>query len=116
MDIVDLKETLRKFAIERDWERFHTPKNLTMALAGEVGELSELFQWLSEVQMKNLSDETRDEAANELADILIYLVRLFDVLEIDPDTAVLDKIEINRQRYPIELSSGNAVKYNKRGR
>ena len=110
----ELKLRLRQFAKDRDWEKFHNPKNLILALTGEVGELSEIFQWLSEEQAKNLNEAAIQDASNELADIMIYLFRLFDVLSIDPIEAINKKISINEAKYPIELSKGSAVKYNKR--
>ena len=116
MDIDKIKNDLRKFAEERDWEQFHSPKNLTMALSGEVGELSEIFQWLSEEQSKkeNINDEDLEKVREEVADILLYIIRLSDKLDIDLEHAVLDKLKINKEKYPIELSKGNATKYNRR--
>jgi dCTP diphosphatase len=114
VDIAALQKTLSEFATERDWEQFHSPKNLAMALAGECGELLELFQWLTEAESGQL-DETRHQAvAYELADILIYLLRLADRLDIDLDIAVEQKIAINAARYPVALSKGKATKYNRR--
>lgn len=114
MDISVLKKEIRKFAKERDWEQFHTPKNLIMPLTGEVGELCEIFQWLNNEQAEKPDATTKQEASEELADILIYLIRIFDILDIDPEKAVNEKLKINRKKYPVELSLGNAIKYNKR--
>ena len=116
MDINKIKNELRKFAEERDWEQFHSPKNLTMALSGEVGELSEIFQWLTEDQSnkEKISDEDLAKAREEVADILLYIIRLSDKLDIDLEQAVLDKLKINKDKYPVELSKGNATKYNRR--
>lgn len=114
MDIHALKNDLRKFAKERDWDKFHTPKNLIMALTCEIGELTELFQWLTDEESRNLNNKVKNEASQELADIFIYLIRLFDILEIDPSNAVKEKLDINRKKYPVDLSYGNATKYNKR--
>jgi len=91
---------LRHFAAVRDWEQYHTPKNLVMALAGEAGELLEHFQWLTPEQSLNLSEKTRDEVALEMADILIYLIRCADRLNIDLVAAANRKIEINEGRFP----------------
>ena len=110
-----LKEEIRQFAEDRDWEKFHTPKNLVLALTGELGELAEIFQWLDENESLQLSKSLKQDACDELADVLIYLIRLFDVLDIDPAEAVLAKIEKNSQKYPVNLSKGNATKYNRRG-
>jgi len=108
-DSIDqLNERLLRFARERDWEPFHSPKNLAMALAGEAGELLEHFQWLTEEQSENLSPDKRDEVALELADLLIYLVRLSQRLEIDLLDAAWRKIAINEKRYPVEKVKGDA--------
>ena len=116
MDINKIKSDLRKFAEERDWEQFHSPKNLAMALSGEVGELSEIFQWLTEDQSekKNISDEDLAKVREEVADILLYIIRLSDKLDIDLEQALFDKLKINKEKYPVELSIGNATKYNRR--
>ena len=106
------RSTLREFARARDWEQFHTPKNLAMALAAEVGELLEVFQWLSddETRPQYLTDATRAAARAELADILIYAIRLGDVLGIDLDEAIESKIESNGRRYAVEIARGKAEK------
>ncbi len=116
MDIDKIKSDLRKFAEERDWEQFHSPKNLAMALSGEVGELSEIFQWITEDQSdkENISDEDLAKVREEVADILLYIIRLSDKLDIDLEQALLDKLKINKEKYPVELSKGNATKYNRR--
>ena len=111
MDIKEIQDKLAKFAEERDWDQFHSPKNLAMALTSEVGELNELFQWLTEEQSQNVD---KDEIRQEIADIFIYLLRLSDKLDIDIAEAVREKIEINAKKYPVELAKGNATKYNKR--
>ena len=109
MDSLDeLNARLVRFAQERDWEQFHSPKNLCMALAGEVGELMEHFQWLSEDASRDLSPEKREEVALEVADCLIYLIRLAERLGIDPIAAAHRKIAINEERYPAELVRGDA--------
>lgn len=96
-----LMQLLREFAEERDWEKFHTPKNLVMALAGEAGELVAEFQWLtpSESERSGLSPEQLTAIAMEIADVQIYLLRLADVLGLDIPTAVRQKIEVNRTRF-----------------
>ncbi|MBK1720407.1 nucleotide pyrophosphohydrolase [Thiocystis violacea] len=103
-----LNARLLQFARERDWEQFHSPKNLAMALAGEAGELLEHFQWLTEAQSAELDDEKRREVALELADILLYLIRLSERLGIDPIAAAEEKIAINERRYPVEKVRGDA--------
>jgi len=104
----ELNRQLKAFAMARDWEQFHSPKNLAMALAGEAGELLEHFQWLSEVQSQALADDKRDAVSLELADILIYLIRIAERLDIDLVDAAYRKLAINEQRYPAERVRGDA--------
>ncbi len=112
-ELTSLKQKLRIFSEDRDWDQFHSPKNLSMALIVEVAELVEHFQWLTEEQSRTLSEEKLGEVKEELADILIYLVRLADTLDVDILRAAGEKIEKNRTRYPIEKAKGNADKYTK---
>ena len=111
--LTELRDAMRRFAAERDWDRFHTPKNLAMALSGEAGELIEHFQWLTAEESASLPAPVREEVALELADVLLYLVRLGDVLGIDLAEAARRKIAINAQRYPVERVRGRAVKYDR---
>jgi dCTP diphosphatase len=107
--IEDLQHRIREFARERDWEQFHTPKNLAMALSGEVGELVEIFQWLTTEQAGQVMCGPRaDDVRDELADVLIYLARLADVLEVDLLAAAGEKLARNAQRYPADEVRGNA--------
>lgn len=108
-----LRDAIRDFAKARDWEQFHTPKNLIMALSVETAELMEHFQWLTPEQSLQLEPQSRAEVAQEIADVLIYLTRLADVLGIDPLQAAFDKIQINAQKYPVEKSRGHNTKYDK---
>ena len=103
-----LNARLLRFARERDWEQFQSPKNLAMALAGEAGELLEHFQWLTEAQSANLSPDKRRAVSHELADILNYLVRLAERLDIDLLAATDEKIAINERRYPADKVRGDA--------
>jgi NTP pyrophosphatase (non-canonical NTP hydrolase) len=107
-----LQENIRGFAEERDWGQFHTPKNLTMALAGEVGELIEHFQWLTPAQSADvMTDEATARAVeDELADVLIYLARLADVLGVDLIEAAHRKVAENAERYPASKARGSAAK------
>lgn len=109
-----LKQKLREFAQERDWDQFHSPKNLAMALSVEVAELVEHFQWLTQEQSRITDPEKLEQIRQEIGDILIYLVRLSDKLCIDPLQAAHDKIRINGEKYPVDKAKGNALKYNKR--
>lgn len=109
----EIKLRLREFAKERDWDQFHSPKNFSMALIVECAELVEHFQWLTDEQSKNLPDDTLEEVSLEMADVMIYLIRLADKLDVDLLDAVEKKIELNAIKYPIEKSKGIAKKYNK---
>ena len=108
----NLTAALRQFAAERDWEQFHTPKNLVMALVGEVGELVEHFQWLTpEESAEVMKDDSRAGlVAEELADVFIYLTRLADILGVDLLDAACNKLEANARRYPADRVRGSADK------
>ncbi|HEU4618132.1 MAG TPA: nucleotide pyrophosphohydrolase [Gammaproteobacteria bacterium] len=111
MDIGKLKQDLRAFASERDWDRFHSPKNLSMALSVEAAELLEHFQWLTEDESRDLPQDVKAQVAEELADVQIYLVRLADKLGVDLEAAVAAKLEVNRRKYPADVVRGKAAKY-----
>ncbi|MGO8755592.1 MAG: nucleotide pyrophosphohydrolase [Gallionellaceae bacterium] len=106
-----LKERLRHFVAERDWDQFHSPKNLSMALIAEAAELVEHFQWLTEEQSANLPPEKLAEVELELADIQIYLVELADRLQLDLMAAVEKKLAINARKYPADKVRGSSKKY-----
>jgi NTP pyrophosphatase (non-canonical NTP hydrolase) len=110
-DLERLRDQLRAFSAEREWEQFHSPKNLAMALSVEAGELTEVFQWLTEEQSRELAPEARAAASEEIADVLLYLVRLGDRLGIDPVAAAERKLVANAQKYPVEKARGIAKKY-----
>ncbi len=112
-DLQEIKLRLREFARERDWDQFHSPKNFSMALIVECAELVEHFQWLTDEQSKNLPADTLEEVSLEMADIMIYLIRLADKLDVDLLDVVDKKIGLNAVKYPIEKSKGIARKYNK---
>jgi NTP pyrophosphatase (non-canonical NTP hydrolase) len=109
-DLETLRQRLRAFADARDWDQFHSPKNLAMALAAEAGELLEHFQWLTEPASAALPPDQRAAVALELADVLLYLVLLADKLDIDLADAAKEKIDLNEQRYPAEAVRGSAKK------
>ena len=110
----ELKERIAGFAKARDWEQFHAPKNLAMALASEVGELMEHFLWSDNLESRQLLDDSdkRAQVAEELADVLIYALRFADVAGLDATKAILAKMERNEERYPVEKAKGSSAKYN----
>lgn len=110
-DLESLKQYLRKYAKDRDWQQFHSPKNLAMALSVEAAELVEIFQWLTQEQAANLNPKQQAAAADEIADILLYLVRIADQLNIDIAHAVTQKTQKNEKKYPADLVRGSAKKY-----
>ena len=110
-DLDDLRGAVRDFALARRWEAYHTPKNLAMALIVEAAELVERFQWLTPEQSLALDDNRREQVRQEVADVLIYLTRLADLLDIDLLDAAAHKLAINARKYPVELACGNAAKY-----
>ena len=109
--MIALRDRLRQFAAERDWDQFHSPKNLASALSVEAAELLEHFQWLSEAESNRLPPEKRDAVRDEMADVLVYLVRLADKLDVDLRDAAARKIEKNALRYPAERVRGSMKKY-----
>jgi len=109
----DIEARIRSFSEERDWDQFHSPKNLSMALSVEVAELLEHFQWLTEDQTRALNPEAVEKVSEEIADVFIYLARLSDKLEVDLLNAVEKKIAKNALKYPIEKARGNSVKYDR---
>jgi NTP pyrophosphatase (non-canonical NTP hydrolase) len=113
VSIASLQGQLRAFAAERDWEPFHTPKNLVMALAGEVGELTEIFQWLTPAESAAvMSDEIRGgQVRDELADVFAYLLSVADALDVDLERALADKMVKNAAKYPVQAARGRASKY-----
>lgn len=110
-DLAALRDRLRAFAAERDWEQFHSPKNLAIALSVEAAELLEHFQWLTGPESESLSPDTRAEVEAELADVLIYLVRLADRLDVDLLDAAARKMVVNARKYPADEVRGRADKY-----
>jgi NTP pyrophosphatase (non-canonical NTP hydrolase) len=109
--LVQLRDALRQFAAARDWDQFHSPRNLATALAVEAAELLEPFQWLTDEQSRNLPPDTRAAVEQELADVLLYLIRLADKLDVDLEQAARAKIAVNGQKYPVEKARGSSRKY-----
>jgi dCTP diphosphatase len=108
----ELRDKLRQFAADRDWDQFHSPKNLAMALSVEAAELLEHFQWMSEAESASLTPENRGKVREELADVFLYLIRIADKLGIDLPSAAADKIAVNAAKYPVGKSRGSSKKYN----
>lgn len=111
-ELENLREQLRDFAAAREWDPFHSPKNLAMALSAEAGELLETFQWLTDEQSRRLTPEALAAASDEVADVLLYLIRLADKLGIDPIAAANRKLVANAGKYPADRARGNSRKYN----
>jgi NTP pyrophosphatase (non-canonical NTP hydrolase) len=113
IDVTEIKKILQDFAFARDWNKFHNPKNLSMALACETGELLEIFQWLTQAESSAACNDTnyRERTAHELADIIIYAIRLADLMNINLNQAIRDKIEINNVKYPADLVRGSLEMY-----
>jgi NTP pyrophosphatase (non-canonical NTP hydrolase) len=110
-DLTTLRDQLRTFAAERDWDQFHSPKNLAAALAVEAAELLEKFQWLTEAESQHLPPDALESVGQEVADVLLYLIRISDKLGIDPIAAAEAKIAVNAMKYPVDLSRGSSKKY-----
>jgi dCTP diphosphatase len=107
----DLAQQLERFARDRDWQQFHSPKNLASALVVEASELLEHFQWMTEAQSRELAPEKRDAVNAEIADVLLYLIQLAAALGLDPITAAQEKLKLNELKYPVDLARGNSKKY-----
>jgi NTP pyrophosphatase (non-canonical NTP hydrolase) len=111
VQLEEIRDELRRFAAERDWDQFHSPKNLATALTIEAAELLEHFQWLTDAESQTLEPSVRDEIRLEMADVLLYLVRLADKLDVNLMEAARNKLVINAQKYPVSLAKGSAKKY-----
>ncbi len=109
--LIALRDELRRFAADRDWDQFHSPKNLASALSVEAAELLEPFQWLTEEQSRHLTAEQSEAVREEMADVLLYLIRLADKLDIDLVAAASDKVVRNAAKYPVEKAMGSSKKY-----
>ena len=116
LNIEDIQKKLQKFASDRDWDQYHSPKNLAMALTVEASELMEIFQWLTDEESRQLANSPEQMAAvkEEIADVFLYLLRLSDKLNVDVGAAIEEKLKTNADKYPVELAKGNATKYNRR--
>ncbi len=113
MNIEAIKQRIQKFSDDRDWNSHHNPKNLVMALNGEVGELNEIFQWLDFEESLNLPSDVLEHTKEEVADIAIYLIRICMKLDINLEDAIQNKMTKNEAKYPVESSMGGSKKYSK---
>jgi NTP pyrophosphatase (non-canonical NTP hydrolase) len=111
VDLAGLRDAIRQFVSERDWGKFHTPKNLATALSVEASELLEPFQWLVSGERQELGDKRFDAVRHEMADVLMYLICLADKLDVNLSEVVLEKLEINRAKYPADKVRGDSRKY-----
>lgn len=110
-ELVELRDTLREFARERDWDQFHSPRNLASALSVEAAELLEQFQWLTDEESRTLDQDRLAAVREEIADVLLYLIRLADKLDVDLLAAARAKIRRNAEKYPVDKARGSSRKY-----
>jgi dCTP diphosphatase len=112
MELSEIQAKLESFASDRDWDQFHSIRNLALALMGEVGELAELLQWVDDTKMETfLNEGGKDRLGEEISDVLFYLIRLADIAGVDLDQAVNEKLELNAIKYPVVKSRGVSTKY-----
>jgi dCTP diphosphatase len=109
--LIELRDALRRFAADREWDQFHSPKNLAMALTVEAAELLEHFQWVTDASSESLPPEQQARIREELADVLLYVIRLADKLGIELATAAAEKLKLNAQEYPVDKARGTSKKY-----
>jgi NTP pyrophosphatase (non-canonical NTP hydrolase) len=114
MDMEKIQSIIKEFSTQRDWEKFHNPKNLAMALSVEASELVEIFQWLTLEQSENLSEDKKEHAREEIADIAVYLIRICMHFDIDLEKAIIDKMKKNEKKYPLFDEDGVKIEYGKK--
>ena len=114
MNMEKIEALIRKFSEERDWEKFHNPKNLSMALSVEASELVEIFQWLDLEQSQNLSEDKKEHAKQEIADIAVYLIRMCLSFDINLEEAIIEKMKLNEKKYPLFDENGEKIEYGKK--
>lgn len=114
MDMQRIQKIIKKFSDERNWEQFHNPKNLSMALSVEASELLEIFQWLDFEQANNLEKNKKEHAKQEIADIAVYLIRMCMKLDINLEDAIVEKMKLNEKKYPLIDEDGNKIEYGKK--
>lgn len=111
MNLKNIEHTIKTFSEEREWDKYHTPKNIIMALTAEIGELNEIFQWLNDDESLNLNSKNKENTKDEIADISIYLIKLCMKLDINLEDVILSKMKKNEKKYPVEKIKGNFKKY-----
>lgn len=111
MDMQNIEKIIKEFSLNRNWEEFHNPKNLAMALSVEAAELLEIFQWLTLEQSANLQADKKEHAKQEIADIAVYLIRICMKLDINLEEAILEKMKLNEKKYPLFDENGNKIEY-----
>ncbi len=114
MNMQKIQTIIKDFSEQRDWDKFHNPKNLSMALSVEASELLEIFQWLELEQANNLSDDKKEHAKQEIADIAVYLIRMCMKLDINLEEAITEKMKLNEKKYPLFDEKGNKINYGKK--
>ncbi len=114
MDMQKIEAIINNFSQQRDWDKFHNPKNLSMALSVEASELLEIFQWLDLEQAENLSAEKKEHAKQEIADIAVYLIRICMHFDINLEEAIIEKMKLNEKKYPLIDKNGNKIEYGKK--
>lgn len=114
MNMQKIESVIKDFSEKRDWEKFHNPKNLSMALSVEASELLEIFQWLDLEQSSSLKGEKKEHAKQEIADIAVYLIRMCMKLDINLEEAIFEKMKLNEKKYPLEDDKGNKINYGKK--
>lgn len=111
MNMQKIETIIKEFSTKRDWEKFHNPKNLAMALSVEASELVEIFQWLDLQQASNLSEDKKEHAKQEIADIAVYLIRMCMKLDINLEDAIIEKMKLNEKKYPLFDENGKKIDY-----
>jgi len=114
MDMEKIQTIIKDFSTKRNWEKFHNPKNLSMALSVEASELLEIFQWLELEEANNLSNDKKEHAKQEIADIAVYLIRMCMKLDINLEEAIIEKMKLNEKKYPLIDKNGNKIEYGKK--
>jgi dCTP diphosphatase len=111
LNVSEFQKRFSEFAKEREWEQFHSPKNISMAMSVECSELMEIFQWMTADESRKPDQKTQEKIKEEVADVLLYTLRMADLLDINIEKAITEKMEQNAQKYPVEKARGNSKKY-----